>query len=425
MKFNKWTVALASAGVISLGSVAQAEERSEVLTSLSATTLSGYVDTSVIYPLPGREGSIAGRSFDGSRDKLGGFNLHAVQVKLEKPLDEGEWSAGYTADLIFGPDASYYSSLLDRQAIGGGADIDDFAVKQAYVALRAPVGNGLDIKLGVWDTLVGYEVFESGRNPNFSRSYGYYLEPTHHTGVLLSYHLNESISFSGGLANGWAGAINDKNYHSSHLTYLGSVTVILPEQAGIFAGSGIYAGIVHGEVADYIATGSMNQPEITSYYLGATVGTPIEGLAFGAALDYRDNGVGFLTRGTGVDGGGNTIYEALAADSNFAWAAAFYASFQATEKFRLNARADYTRASNGTYYEEGPTAAELGLPVGMTAPGGKNELGSLTLTGDYLAWANVLTRAEIRWDHAFSDGSPFLDGRRDAVTLAGNVVYKF
>jgi hypothetical protein len=50
MKLNQWTLGLAAAGVISLASVAGAEEApSQVLTALSSTTLSGYVDTSAIY----------------------------------------------------------------------------------------------------------------------------------------------------------------------------------------------------------------------------------------------------------------------------------------------------------------------------------------------------------------------------------------
>src|SRR6202008_3934738 len=122
-----------SAGVISLGSVVQAEEQHQVMTALSQTTLSGYVDTSAIWSPSSPNGAIAGRTFDGTADKLDGFNLQAVKLVLEKPLDEGQWSAGYKADLVFGPDANYYSTVAN----GGAADgSSDFNVKQAYVALR-------------------------------------------------------------------------------------------------------------------------------------------------------------------------------------------------------------------------------------------------------------------------------------------------
>src|ERR1044071_3854504 len=106
MKCNKWTMVLAAAGVVSLGSVVQAEEaQHQVLTALSSTTLSGYVDTSAIWKFgtDNHNGGtvIPGRVFDGTSDKLDGFNLHAVKLVLEKPLDEGQWSAGYKGALFF------------------------------------------------------------------------------------------------------------------------------------------------------------------------------------------------------------------------------------------------------------------------------------------------------------------------------------
>jgi hypothetical protein len=302
--------------------------------------------------------------------------------------------------LVFGPDANYFNTVAN----GGVADgSSDFNIKQAYVALRAPIGNGLDIKLGVWDTLIGYEVFESVNNPNFSRSYGYFIEPTHHTGVLLSYHVADWLSVSGGVANGWTGGINDRistagtldaGDGESRKAYLGSLTITLPESAGMLKGSSIYAGIVYGEATAGAA--GVNTPgatvDITSYYLGATLNTPIEALSLGAALDYRDGGLG-----------GNA----------HAWTAALYASFTATEKLKLNARAEYAEGSNGTWYAWGPAD--------------DNTLGALTFTADYSLWANVVTRGELRWDRNLGGDRIYhgTDLDKDAVTLTANVVYKF
>src|SRR3954451_1524087 len=149
MKFNQWTLALASVGIVSLGSLARAEEQHTVMTALSSTTLSGYVDTSASWwtgkqsDVGGAFGALPGRTFDNS-NKQDGFFLNAVKLVLEKPLgDATTWSAGYKADLVFGRDADYYATVLNASGL---APADDFAVKQAYVALRAPVGNGLDIK---------------------------------------------------------------------------------------------------------------------------------------------------------------------------------------------------------------------------------------------------------------------------------------
>lgn len=403
MILNKWTLALASAGVISSGLALKAEEQHQVMTALSQTTLSGYVDTSAIwYPGNNNGTGIAGRTFDGTPDKLDGFNLQAVKLVLEKPLDEGQWSAGYKVDMVFGPDANYYNTIGNGGVPDGSSD---FNIKQAYVALRAPVGNGLDIKLGVWDTLIGYEVFESVNNPNFSRSYAYAIEPTHHTGVLLSYHVADWLSVSGGVANGWTGGINDRiagpnpNAGETRKAYLGSLTITLPESTGSFKGSSIYAGIVYGDATSGIV-GPLSR-DTTSYYLGATLNTPIEALSLGAAFDYR-NGNPY----TGTDA--------------HAWAAALYASFSATEKLKLNARAEYAQGSAGTWY-----GAFNGFDPGHIAD--NNELAAITFTVDYSLWANVVTRGEVRWDRNLGGDHIYNgpDKDLDAVTLTANVVYKF
>lgn len=400
MKFNQWTLALASVGIISLGSIAQAEEQSSVMTALSSTTLSGYVDTSASWwmgtqndPLGRANRGLPGRSFDGA-NKQDGFNLNVVKLTLEKPLgDATSWSAGYKADLLFGPDADYYSS---RNTVLGGVNADDFAVKQAYVALRAPVGNGLDLKLGVWDTIVGYEFFESGSNPNYSRSYGYALEPTHHTGLLASYKISDMFSLSGGIANSFIGPVNDRPMTETKKTYMAAITITLPEGAGAMQNSVISLGYVGGQ--NGAASGAANPHDTRHYYAGFTLNTPLEGLQVGAAWDYRENAALVTPAGT----------------SNDAYAVALYVSY-GMDKWKLNLRADYTQATDGTYYS---ALAQNGVSD-------RNELGSITGTLDYSLWENVLTRLEVRYDRALSGDRPFGQSQEQALTVAANAVYKF
>src|ERR1041385_3569404 len=112
MKFDKWTIGLAAVGVVSLASAAKAEEKaSSVMTALSATTLSGYVDTSAQWNF-GTGNRLPDYKFGGS-GKADGVNLDVVQLRLEKPLDEAEWAAGYRVDLWAGPDAN----TLNTQSI--------------------------------------------------------------------------------------------------------------------------------------------------------------------------------------------------------------------------------------------------------------------------------------------------------------------
>src|SRR5436309_5545874 len=314
MKFNKWTLALAAGGVVSLGSIAQADEKpmSQVLTAVSSTTLSGYVDTSAIWKFGTGNANLPGRQYDGTT-KQDGFNLDVVGLTLEKPLSEDQWASGYKAQLLFGPDALAYQSLI-------GSTTSELAIKQAYVSLRVPAGNGIDMKVGVFDTIIGYESFESYLNPNFSRSYGHGLEPKQHTGVLASYKATDAVSFSAGIANTYNNAFGGDNVNArpvrgagvpaseSEKTYMASVSIIAPDSWGFLKGSAWYFGLIDGLAG--------NSRDTTSVYAGGSLHTPVEGLSVGGAFDYRFGGPNGVTVG-----------------DNWAWAIAGYASFQANEKW--------------------------------------------------------------------------------------------
>lgn len=404
MKYNAWTLTLAAAGVVSLASVARAEEKpamSQVLTAVSSTTLSGYVDSSAIWkPGAGNGGAapggvMPGRAFDGT-SKMDGFNLNVVGLTVEKPVGEDLWAAGYRADLLFGPDAVGYnpSSNLSSDA--------DLAVKQAYVALRAPLGNGLDIKMGAFNTVIGYESYESYLNPNYSRSYGWQLEPTQHTGVLLSYALGEAVSVSAGVADTWVWGINTRDPRAESMkSYMASLSITAPDSWGFLSGSALYLGVVDGF--------SGNSKNTVSLYSGLSIKTGVEGLSVGGAFDYRMNGANVITP-----------------DTNWAWSLAGYVSLQASEKWRLGARLEYTTGSDGTFYNGG---ADMGLydaaDPGFVGSDKQNELFSLTGTIDYSLWANVITRAELRWDTSLGNDKPFGWNDENAVTVAANVIYKF
>src|SRR5205809_752350 len=405
MKFNKWTVCLAAGGVVSLASVVQADEAqkpmSQLQTAVSSTVLRGYGVRSIIWKPGTGDANRPGRQYDGPA-KQDGFNLNVVGRTLEKPLSEDQWASDYKADLWFGPDAGTYRAL-----VGNGGGDPNFAIKQAYVALRTPIGNGIDWKAGVFDTIIGYESSESYLNPNYSRSFGHGLEPKQHTGVLATYKATDAVTFSAGIANTYNNAFGGDNVNArprrglfvsateSEKTYMASVSITAPESWGFLSGSAWYAGIVDGLAG--------NTRDTTSAYAGGSLHTPIEGLSVGGAFDYRFNGPNAVTVG-----------------DNWAWAIAGYASFQANEKWKFNARLDYTEGSDGTFYDRNPP--------GPGNPALQNRLGSATLTADYALWANVGSRGEFRWDHSMSGDRPYGDAthiQRNAVSLALNLIYKF
>jgi hypothetical protein len=409
MKVNKWTLGLAAVGLVSLPVVVQAEEKpNQMLTALSSTTISGYVDTSAHWNPGTGNANPPGYAYNFP-NKQDGFNLNVVDVTIEKPLDEGTWSAGYKVELWFGPNSAGLgnnSGSATSAFAGGGNDI---AVKQAYVALRAPIGNGVDLKLGTWDTIIGYEVANSGGNPNYTRSWGYSIEPTQNTGLLASYQVNKIVGVSAGIANTWSPGLNNRSARAeSSKTYMGALTLTAPDSFGFLAGSALYAGIVDGYNSSF-------GNDMTSYYLGGTLATPWKQLKLGAAWDYavgHDNSFG---------------------PEGYAQAVAIYASFQPTDsKFSFHFRGEWFDVTDGS--------AGAGVP---------SEDIALTGTIQYDLWANVLSRLEVRWDTSVSGprvfggtssglkspdttvgsvvipGNPHGASEKNAVLVAANIIYKF
>src|SRR6266568_9156438 len=152
MKISKWTKMLLSAGLVSIPAVVLADDApvpSTVLTSLSSTTLSGYVDTTAVWKFGTGNANMPGRVYDGA-DVQDGFNLNVVSLTLTKPLDAtDEWAAGYNVQLLFGPGATKRGT---GSLIGGGGDV---SFNEAVVLLRVPVGNGVDLKVGQFGTYNG------------------------------------------------------------------------------------------------------------------------------------------------------------------------------------------------------------------------------------------------------------------------------
>ena len=107
---------------------------------------------------------------------------------------------------MFGPDAVNYNMSANAKTYEGlyYGNWSDFAIKQAYVTLRTPVGNGIDWKVGVFDTIIGYEVTDAGNDPNYTRSWGYFIEPTEHTGILATYAIKVSYLFQQAWPTRWA-----------------------------------------------------------------------------------------------------------------------------------------------------------------------------------------------------------------------------
>jgi len=396
MKFNKWTVGLAAVGVVSLASAARADEKMSALqTALSNTTISGYVDTAAQWNPGTDQNNNGGPHLPAyAFAKNDGFSLNAVDIAIDKPEDESPWAAGYHVEMMFGPD----------NPVGYG---NYSTLRQAYLTLRTPIGNGIDWKIGVWDTILGYESTSDPLDPNYTRSYGYTIEPTTHTGILATYKVNDMVTVQAGIAdgNGIAGGpygFNGTSRIESQKAYMGDVQFTAPDSAGFMKGATMTVAVVD-------AAGIAGDPGSTSFYMGATIPTPMSALKVGAAFDYLDIHNGNVAGNGSNDG---------------VWNVALYSSIQATDKLSFNLRAEYLNAEN------------LGAGVGSddvfsNAAYERNTAEEITATAQYNLWANVISRVEFRWDHvdhneAFGASSTTGDAfRQNDFLLALNLIYQF
>jgi hypothetical protein len=408
MKYNAWTLALISAEVVSLPAITRAEESTNaVLTAIATTTISGYVDTSAQWNFGTGNANLPVYTPNGAAGatKADGFNLDSVALTFSKPPGEGGWGAGYNATLLFGPDAVGFNNSV-------GTLPGDFSLVDTYVELRAPVGNGLDFKLGTFAEPLGYEVYQAGNNPNYTRSYGYEIEPTQLTGLIAAYQFSPALSANAGIADTWNAGINSRAFApqpkaESYKTYLGSLTLTAPDSMGFLSGSTLSGGIVNGYNATVFGGGAVE----TSFYAGATVKTPLKSLSVGVAIDYACIGP---TPGVAATGGAPAI--PANAGSSYQNAEAVYLLFQATDKLSFNTRADYLNQS-----------ASL-VVTGITNP---QQAFALTETIQYDLWKNVMSRLEFRWDHDCTGGNAYggntigAPALQNAFLLAANIIYKF
>lgn len=140
----------------------------------------------------------------GSRQKLG---LNQGWVFAEKVADGSQGTGfGFRMDLMYGLDAD------DTQAFGNtpghwdyqnGFDhgIYGWAVPQFYLEIAS---GDLNVKVGHFFTLVGYEVVPAPDNFFYSHAYTMFNnEPFTHSGILGTYKVSDSATVYGGWVAGW------------------------------------------------------------------------------------------------------------------------------------------------------------------------------------------------------------------------------
>jgi len=246
MKMNKWTMALAAAGVVSLSSVAQAQEAATGAEALAAsTTVSGYVSTS--YTSMSDDGH--GNTFRNSTSDK--FSLDVVSLSISNgDLGAEAGSAAYNLEMWIGPAASDIGT-------GDGANTGTVELMEANIELLASLGEqDISLTVGQFGTVVGAETYSYADNALHSRSFGFQVEPTHHTGVKADTNVG-GLDVTLGLVNDTTSNATNNADGGSHALITG-LSHTLGSGLGMLEGTTLTYGGVHEAGAD--------SSDVTSYY---------------------------------------------------------------------------------------------------------------------------------------------------------------
>jgi len=373
-------------GLLLSGS-ARAQDAAQTAPALAASaTLSGYVSTGYRWG-PGTGNFAYGLS--GSTSRANAFSLDVVALSLHRPMENWILDSGYRVDLWLGPDASD----LDTGSTSSSAEL-----RQAYLDLRFPLVNpltagettGLDLRIGTFNSIVGFESPDHNANAHYTRSWGYTIQPTVHTGIIAFfpgtgrpgvdalYEWDSRYQIALGVANTNDPRINGSPANADRKTLLAGFMWELPETLGPLEGSRFSLGYVNGRAR----TGS---DPIQNLYLGLGLLPNSEKWNLSLTHDSR------ILPGAGND------------DSVFG----LYVGRQLSDDLTLSARAEIYQEGSKLY--SGESAAE------------QTDGQGLTLTLNYKIWENVISRVEYRWDNTDEP----VNGRHNNQGFHLNFIYEF
>ena len=318
------------------------------------------------------------------------FSVNMAQIVLEKKAKKGGTladAAGFRIKLDFGEDTAFT----------GGSTGDNSDFQEVYAQFIAPFGNGIDLRIGRMNSLIGYEVIESPYNANYSRSWLFgFGQPFTTTGFRAAYDFTEEVSFAIGVINDFKGSVADDNNTKG----LESALSIKPTDwlgltaYGFFSTNegaiGEHAGrLLGGGIIDIQALES-TEIVLEAYYAN-------QANAFANGSNARWDGV------------------------------AGYVIHDFTDQWGIRLRGEIFEDADGfvSCFGTGSGSGKAGSCAPGSGAGGQT-LWETTYTLQYKPVPSLITRLEFRYDK--SDEKTFLKGTKavdDQQTLAVQVIYLF
>ena len=345
---------------------------------VSNLRLNGYVSSSFRYTPTSNVGNdLYGLS--GGENQRDRFALDVVSLSLSSEEKEEEWASGFHVQTWIGPGADLLGTA-GKPHLSSSSNGYDIAIKQAHIKLQLPIGEGLGMKVGVFDKVIGYESTDRNENHFHSHSWGYTIGPRQHTGFIFDYSVTEELKLHFGVANSTSSKINGLSDNDNRYTLISALEYKLPDQIWGLGGSQLTAGTVLGRPWTHLE----DQPVVREeyYHFGLKdIDTPIENLSAGAVWDIVDN------RGVGKNG-------------DQVWGT--YLRYEATNLLEFNFRGEKFQAGSG---------------LGSSMSDGRGA----TLGATYKLWENTQVRFEYRYDKT----NEIVGGRTTNRSFIWNLTYSF
>ena len=367
-----------------------------VETAQRGIKLSGYVDAGYSYNFNGNPQQKVVPRVGTDTAYKGDFNLYAFKLALEKALtDENKAQAGFRADVMIGEDATYFTDRDSGTTRSDNTTMDSNSLflEQAYVSIRAPVGNGWDFKVGKFISILGYEVIERPANMNITYGLLFQQFPLYYTGVLSSYRFDDYLDGKLGVVNG---SNTDNNTTTSGLgdgcAVLAALDVTAPGGNATWSNNFQYSTNAKNDSsldatqpgASSAVVGGLNESSGTGYTFiynswGNWAPKACDDkllLAFNTVLGTANSNNSVDTSAVVSNSGGTTW-----------WGAGGYLKYQFNDWFYLASRGEYLGGNNLHKISSFPAYSDAGM-----------SLWEYTLTAGFNVIDNLLLRAEYRMD---------------------------
>ena len=285
-------------------------------------------------------------------------NMGFLNVRKDATTDS-RW--GMELGVQGGYDSKDFAFQPNEPQVGGADTLRH--VQRANVSYLAPIGNGLTVQAGLFNSFLGYESLYAKDNANYTRSWIADNTPYMMFGVNARYQVNDRLALAGFIINGYyhLSHPNDQPSYGAQMVYKLTPQLTVTET--------LYAGPDQNKTAF----------EFWRIYLNSIVERKTENLVL--ALSY--------------DIGTESIANQPGAPRTFAMGASLVARWNIDRHWAAVLRPEFYWDRNGQW------------------TGNEQFVKAITTTLEYavpFGWTRTQVRAEYRWDESTGVGGGFFKG---------------